>query len=193
MFSLKSNFFTVLFMLFLLVQCKGQKDSLPGKGYQIDASVKKKTGKLKPGNATVDVSWLDNNEQIPFVSNKNHPSYSYYQTEKDTTTVFIMPMFTPGVGIAVTLFGDTAILLHFISPRNPAPSFRLSQSDSSYSGSIEVKSASAKLVLANAPSPGLPIQGYFEFESEVYYEKNSEGPDSKKIYKATGYFNANKM
>lgn len=179
-------------MLFL--QCKGQKDSLPGKNYRVDESIKKKTGKLSgPGSATMDVTWLTDNKEMPVVSGKGQPAFSFYHTEKDTTTVFIMPWLTPGVGIIVRLFEDTAVLFHVISPRDPHPSFKLHPGDSAYLGSIMVKAASGKLVLAAPPVPGQVIEGYFEFESEVYYEKDREGPDSKKIYKATGYFNANKM
>lgn len=186
-------FASALFTFILFAPCEGQSTSY-GEGYQVDGSLKKETEKLTDlTSAVMDVTWLTDGKETPVVSAPSHPALSFCHWEKDTMTIVIMPWLMQGLGVQILILKDTVVISHFINPKHPSPSYKLLPDDPEYSGSIVVKSVSAKLVLTEPVTPGQCVQGYFEMESEVYFEKNNDGPDSKKIYRAKGYFNAKKM
>jgi hypothetical protein len=142
--------------------------------------------------ASLDIEWIENGKDAGFpLSGKAYPCMANYFVQSDTITIALIPGLAMGALLSIQLVKDSAIITHILSPRDYEPSFKLLPTET-FAQAISVPAKTVKLLLAAAPMPGKPIEGFVEFESVVFYQKDAAG-DIARTYKATGYFKAAKM
>lgn len=115
----------------------------------------------------------------------------------DTAIVIIIPKQSASGGFRINIIGDSSKCFHFIMGAdqiNTGGFLKLYQTDSSYKNELLVPPKTCKLILSKEPEfkEGEIIEGYIEFESQVYYYKNEtkdkKSPDGKMQWYVSGYF-----
>lgn len=164
------------------------------KGYTVNPSISKKIRELEitKGQAQLKMEWMVEGKPFKYpLLTGELPCYSFCHYENDTTKVDIYTMFGM-IGLRIFFYKDSAWLFHFISSKDrDLKSFKKSPQDKEYRFSPDIGPEKFKLILVSNPTTGIPPAGYIEFESLEYYQKG-ELTDKKTIFKATGYFLAEK-
>jgi hypothetical protein len=105
--------------------------------------------------------------------------------KKDTISVILSPMMSPGNGvIMINFYNDTVTAFFVNAPRDGEKRFKHLLTDSAYQRSIQVSPVACKIFVAEKPQKGKRITGYIEFESEPFYQKEN----IKESFQTKGFF-----